>query len=210
MGFSTLAIAMAAPQARVVAIDTGLDAQSREGLALTRKIAAAEALDVVALQGASPEDVASTAQEGAQGHPIGCVFIDGYHSNEQVVKDFEAAKAIAASDAVFVFHDVRDGGLRPGLAEIRARHPSFEHHLLEATSSGIAVGTFGAPAAPVAAVLAAFTVPAVARPVLDDAVSLWRRRRSATLHRSLVKRFNALRKLAGLKGLPLPPKLLEG
>lgn len=209
MGFSTLAIALAAPVARVVAIDTGWDAQSLEGLDVTRKIVAREGLNVAVLQGASPDDVARTAHEGAPGTPFGCVFIDGYHSNEQVVKDFAAVKAVSAPDAVYVFHDVRDGGLEPGLDVIAQQNPGFTYRLLEATPSGIAVGTVGAFSPAVAQVVAAFSIAAAARPVLDDALDIWRHRKSVTWRRSIVKRVNALRKLVGLKGLPLPRKLLD-
>jgi len=52
-------------------------------------------------------------------------------------------------------------------------------------------------------------VPEDARPVLDDALDLWRNRRSVTLRRSVVKRLNALRKVVGLSALPLPRKLLD-
>jgi len=209
MGFSTLAVALAAPASRVVAIDTGWDAQSLEGLDLTRRIVAREELNVAVLQGASPDDVARTAADGAGGVPFGCVFIDGYHSNEQVVKDFAAVRAVSAPDAVYVFHDVRDGGLEPGLNVIARNTPGFSYKVLEGTPSGIAVGSIGPLAPAVAAVVAAFSVPEDARPVLDDALDLWRNRRSVTLRRSVVKRLNALRKVVGLSALPLPRKLLD-
>lgn len=210
MGFSTLAIALAAPGSRVVAIDTGQTAHSLEGLELTRRIAAREGLDVAALQGVSPNDVARTAIEGAGAAAFGCAFIDGYHSNEQVMKDFEAVKAVSAPDAIYVFHDVHNGGLRPGLAVIAAKYPGFSSSLLEGTSSGIAVGTFGAFPSAVVAVLTAFSVPGVARPVLETALSRWSRRRRIYRRRSLTKRLNVLRKLVGLNVRPLAPKGLDG
>lgn len=209
MGFSTLAIALAAPSSRVVAIDTGWDAQSLEGLDLTRRIATQEGLDVVVLQGASPQDVARTALEGAGDAAYGCVFIDGYHSNDQVVKDFDAVKAVSAADAVYVFHDVHEGGLEPGLGVIAAQNPGFSYRLLEGTSSGIAVGTFGSFPPALTTTLAAFSVPAAGRAVLDNALDLWRNRRRIARRRSFTKRLNRLRNFVGLADLPLPAKLLD-
>src|SRR5579862_4078834 len=82
LGWSTLALALANPGARVLAIDAGLDRLAQDGIHFTNRIAAEEGLNATAVLGRSPEDVGRALRDAAQ-PPIEFAFIDGYHSVEQ-------------------------------------------------------------------------------------------------------------------------------
>src|SRR5215813_4352656 len=114
-GWSTLAIALLNPRSKVVAIDAGFGRNTLAGLDLTNQIARAAGLNVVAVRAISPQDIPSVfaAHFGA---PPEFAFIDGLHTNEQVVLDFRAVKAVAAPNPVFLFHDVHEHNLNRGLA----------------------------------------------------------------------------------------------
>jgi hypothetical protein len=83
LGWSTLALALANPQARVLAIDAGFDRHSRAGIDFTNRVAAEEGLAVRAVIGKSPEDVTPILRDEAM-PPVEFAFIDGYHAIEQV------------------------------------------------------------------------------------------------------------------------------
>ena len=94
------------PESRIVAMDTGLDETSRYGLGLTNRMAACAGLqNLRAVQGVSPQDVAAVVDSELDGR-VDFTFIDGLHTNEQVVLDFQAIALKAAKDAVYLFHDV--------------------------------------------------------------------------------------------------------
>src|SRR6266852_2813801 len=57
-GWSSFALALANPQARVVAIDAGFDRNALAGIEFTNAVAAAEGLDLRAVRAVSPQDVA--------------------------------------------------------------------------------------------------------------------------------------------------------
>jgi predicted O-methyltransferase YrrM len=135
-GFSTLAIALICPQATVVTIDAGVDAHSRDGLELTEAIAKDLGLDgVKALLARSPENVGSVVEEHLGGG-IDFAFIDGLHTNEQIVLDSEAVKPFTTAASVLLFHDVLEFGLEPGLNKAAAAYQTSAH-ILHATVSGL-------------------------------------------------------------------------
>jgi hypothetical protein len=73
-GWSTLALALAMPNAKIVAIDIGMG-NGKEGLALTNQIAKENGLNVTGILGASPDDLAATVAAHLDG-PIDMVFIE--------------------------------------------------------------------------------------------------------------------------------------
>src|SRR5580704_2531541 len=83
LGWSTLALALANPDARVLAIDAGTDRHAREGIHFTNRIAEEEGLPVSVVAGASPGDVAQILRDQEM-PPVEFAFIDGYHTVEQV------------------------------------------------------------------------------------------------------------------------------
>jgi len=135
-GFSTLAIALICPQAKVVTIDAGVDAHSRDGLELTEAIAKDLGLDgVKALLASSPQDVGRVVKEHLGGG-IDFAFIDGLHTIEQIALDAEAVKPYTTPQSVLLFHDVLEFGLQPGLKRAAAMYETSAH-ILNATVSGL-------------------------------------------------------------------------
>jgi hypothetical protein len=136
-GWSSFALALSNPAARVVAIDAGFDRNALAGIEFTCQVAAEEGLDLRAVKAVSPQDVAAVAREHLPG-PVEFAFIDGYHSVEQVVLDFEALRAHADPACVYLFHDVHDFALQPGIEEI-ARRSGLAWEVLLGTPSGMAI-----------------------------------------------------------------------
>jgi hypothetical protein len=192
-GWSSLALALIAPQARTVAIDAGFDRHSLAGIDFTNRIAREERLGLVALKAVSPQDVAATARAHLPG-PIEFAFVDGYHSNEQVVKDFEALRAAASPSCVYLFHDVHDLRLTPGLEEI-ARRSGLAWALLRGTPSGMALVYDTGAAVDLADIIAAFRSSPEALALMEREMLRWKHRRAFKLGRSLARRVATLRRL---------------
>jgi len=121
----------------VLAIDAGTDRHAEEGIRLTNGIAKEEGLPVTVVAGSSPGDVAHILR-GQNMPPIEFAFIDGYHSAEQVVLDFTAVHKAAAPGCVYLFHDVENFGLTPGVERIAAE-AGMQWQLLLGTPSGMAI-----------------------------------------------------------------------
>jgi predicted O-methyltransferase YrrM len=137
-GWSTLALALLNPNARTVAIDLCPRPGEAAGLDLTNHIAAGLGLDVRAVKARSPEQVAEVAtRHFAQ--PVDFVFIDGGHTNQQQTLDFEASHAIAAPDAVYLFHDVVNFALWDSFVDIARENPELKAQLLFRTPSGMGI-----------------------------------------------------------------------
>lgn len=170
-GWSTLAMALSSPQCRILAIDAGFDRASLDGLALTEKLAANAGAQVSAKRGISPADVPTLLQNF--GHAPELIFIDGYHSNEQVVADYTATRPHAAADAVYILHDVWTCGLEPGMKKIRELG-GFDGGLLNASCSGIAILYPRARAAVMDPLLRAYSIDGVANDQLHRIA--WRHR----------------------------------
>ncbi|HEX2858789.1 MAG TPA: class I SAM-dependent methyltransferase [Alphaproteobacteria bacterium] len=196
-GWSTLALALMAPKARVVAIDSGLDHQTEQGIKLTQDIAKSLKLNVRVVKATSPQNVPAVVKKHLGGK-VDFAFIDGLHTNAQIVLDAKALKPFLAKNASVLFHDVREFGLEPGLADIE-KMLGKKAHVLEATTSGMALLPL-APHRELSAALAAYTPAETATNVVKRKAAwdkqMRRTRLPRTLWRSLCKRL----------GLPLPAK----
>ena len=137
LGWSTLALALLNPGGRVVAIDSGMDRNSVEGIALTNAVAEEEELNVRAVKGRSPEDVSRIIGDEFDG-PVDLVLVDGYHTSDQAVIDFDAIEPHLADPSVVLFHDIITFRMLPGLRQIIARSP-LKAAVLCATPSGMAM-----------------------------------------------------------------------
>ena len=185
-GWSSFALSLLNPAARVVAIDAGFDQNALEGLDFTNRVAAEEGLNLRAVKAVSPDGVTAVAEAHLTG-PIDFAFIDGYHAQEQVVRDFTALRAHAAADCVYLFHDVYEFKLQPGIEEI-ARLSGLSWQLLLGTPSGMAV-VYDAGLCPgLAGELAPFRAHDEALALLTDEVWKSQHRRLHKWRRSLAKR----------------------
>jgi len=191
-GWSTLALALMNRDARVVAIDAGLDRNSLEGIEFTNRVAEEEGLKALAVKGRSPGDVATILRDHAMS-PLHFVLVDGYHSVEQVQLDFEAARPAASPDCIYLFHDVETFQLQEGLERIAAK-TGFVWELLPATPSGMAL-VYDPGHCPVALEdIAPFRPDPVAVEIVRDAAWGHRHRHLARWHRSLRKRLGGSRR----------------
>jgi hypothetical protein len=122
------------PDAFVVVIDPQI------GVELTNRIAFRERLSCIAVQGSSPTDCARIIQEHCPCQPD-FVLIDGLHSNQQIMLDFNATFAISGREATYFFHDIVNFNLFEGLSQISetGRCGAMTTHLLLCTPSGMAV-----------------------------------------------------------------------
>lgn len=137
-GWSTVALAMIFPQAKVVAIDPGVD-----GNALTNRIAKACGLNLLAAEGYSPQAVGPIVTVHLDGKPD-LILIDAVHTNEAIVADFAACQAVAVEDVIWLFHDVINCSLVDGINRIR-EISGLTVQVLTRTASGMAVAYGDAP-----------------------------------------------------------------
>jgi predicted O-methyltransferase YrrM len=136
-GWSSLALAMANPGGRVVAIDAGVDRYSREGLHLTARLAARLRLEVGVVRARSPQDVSRVVRRRLDGH-IDLALVDGRHSLEQIVDDWRAVQPFLVPDAIVLFHDVAFLNLWSGYKKVVAES-GWQVTVLHATTSGIGI-----------------------------------------------------------------------
>jgi len=195
LGWSTLALGLLLPEARVVAIDAGYDENSLLGIDLTNEIAADAKLPVRAVKGVSPGDV-NAIIERELGGGIDFAFIDGLHTNEQIVLDYEALAAHASADAVYLFHDVHQFDLYAGISEIEKRSGLSAQRLM-ATPSGMAIFYDAARHPALAAAAAPFAPAPCVIAVIEQAAWSRRHRRRLRWQRSIAKRLDRLRRLVG-------------
>ena len=185
-GWSSFALALLNPAARIVAIDAGFDQNALEGLDFTNRVAGEEGLDLRAVKAVSPDGVAAAAEAHMTG-PIDFAFIDGYHAPDQVVRDFIALRAHAAPDCVYLFHDVHQFKLQPGIEEI-ARLSGLSWQLLLGTPSGMAMVYDAALCPGLADEIAPFCAHDEALALLAAEVWKSQHRRLYKWRRSLAKR----------------------
>ncbi|MEJ0016682.1 MAG: hypothetical protein WDN25_08960 [Acetobacteraceae bacterium] len=133
LGWSAIALAMMNPEASVVVVEP------ETGIELTNRIAFRERLSCIAVQGWSPGDTARIVRDYCPSNPD-FVLIDGLHSADQIVLDFEAAFAISGRNAHYLFHDIVNFNLFDGLSRIgeTGRVNGMATHLLMCTPSGMA------------------------------------------------------------------------
>lgn len=192
-GWSSFLLALLLPEARIVGLDTGYDEDSRFGLAVTRQIAAARGLNVVAVQGASPEAAPGAVAEHLDGW-VDFAFIDGEHSNEAIIRDFAVVRELARPETVYLFDDVLSG-MRDGFEHNAAAAPELRSVVLYGTETGMAL--LHPPDSPVGDAARPFTIPPeIAQQLLGRQLSS-KRSAGDKLRRSVSKRAAWMRRLLG-------------
>jgi Methyltransferase domain len=191
-GWSTLALALLNPTARVLAIDAGFDRNAQHGIGFTNRIADEEGLPACVVAGRSPADV-SHALHAAAMVPVDFAFIDGYHSDAQVQLDFRAVRAHATLDCVYLFHDVASFALHRGIAQI-ARESGLVAQLLLGTTSGMAIVYEPARCPLALGDIAPFIASPQAVAFIKDAAWSHRHRHLSRWRKSLRKRLGGIRR----------------
>ena len=189
-GWSTLALALLNPNARIVAIDSGFDDNSLDGLAFTNRVAKEDRLNVKVIKAASPNDVPAVLRSEFD-RPVEFAFIDGYHTADQVVLDADAIRPFAAPRTVYLFHDVLEFRLEPGLVQASEKL-GLPWHVLDGTSSGMAIAFDPALSPDVAAAIAPFRASYAAKALMAEEVYKATHRRRLKWRRSIDKRIRRL------------------
>jgi hypothetical protein len=131
-GWSTLALALTFPAARIVAIDP-----DQVGIDLTNRLAEQNGLNVRAIATTSPHGVGPACAADLPG-PADFVLIDAVHTNEAIITDFTAAAAVADPQAAYLFHDVVNWRMVEGVKRIQ-QQSGLQGRLLTRTPSGMAL-----------------------------------------------------------------------
>ena len=139
-GWSTLALGLANPDAKVVAIDALVEGiEANKGFSLTQKIIKEEGLENISvLEAFSPDDVESVCRSHFDG-PIDFALIDGKHSNEQQTLDFHAVAQELAEIGLIFLHDILNWGMIPSFIELKNSYPNLTGKILMRTPSGMGV-----------------------------------------------------------------------
>lgn len=190
-GWSTLALALLNPSARVLAIDAGFDTNALEGIEFTNRVAAEEGLAATAVKAVSPADVGEVLAAHRM-VPVDFAFVDGLHTVAQIELDFDAIRAHAATDCVYLFHDVQACNLHEGIARI-AQKSGLTSRLLLGTTSGMVVMHAAGQEPPWLADIAPFSARPVAMEVIREAAWSYRHRNLARWRKSLRKRLAKIR-----------------
>lgn len=143
-GWSTLGLALAHPNARVIAIDAGVDEFSVEGIELTNTLARRLGVRAEAVAGRSPEDVAPVLDRAGM-TPVDLVLVDGLHTHAQMRADWAAVLPFLAERSIVLCHDVLMLQLEATFRELAAT-PGWRGTVLHATTSGIGALHRGQPA----------------------------------------------------------------
>lgn len=102
-GLSTFILADLFPTSHIDVIDAESEgADNSLGSDLTRRIAAAHFPNVHLTKGYSPQEISKAARSAKYQF----AFVDGLHTDEQMVADFDGLRPILDTSAVVVFHDV--------------------------------------------------------------------------------------------------------
>lgn len=139
-GWSTIIMALCFPNAKIVAIDAGIEGKNNiQGIELTNSIAKKEGFNIIVEYGFSPQDTKEVIEKHFGNKKIDLVFIDGLHTNEQVLKDFYGVIDFCHQETLFLFHDVINWKMERAFAEIKNYLTNYNSMLLYRTTSGMAV-----------------------------------------------------------------------
>ncbi len=138
-GWSTLALALMNPKAKVVAIDAETEgAGNARGNELTRQLANSEGLNVEVIKGLSPQDTKSIVDKYLDGS-VDFAFIDGLHTPEQQNADFEGIKPLLSEDGFLLMHDVINWQLFGAFKVLESKYENFNFKILWRTPSGMGI-----------------------------------------------------------------------
>jgi len=115
-GHSTFVLADLFPNSIIDAIDAELEnVEPQLGSEITRKIVADDFPNVNLTIGFSPDDLPKVAN----GKMYNFIFVDAYHTNEAVLKDYYGIQDMFAEECVLYFHDVVNCSMLDAWKEIK-------------------------------------------------------------------------------------------
>jgi predicted O-methyltransferase YrrM len=115
-GFSTFLLASLCPECSVDAIDAEIEgSENRFGSELTRKIATNNFPRVQLTGGFSPQDLPQATRFDAYDF----ILVDGLHTNDQLVADYQGIRDMMAQTCIVYCHDVGIAKMNAGWSYIR-------------------------------------------------------------------------------------------
>lgn len=138
MGWSTIALGLIFPKAKILAIDP-----DQGGNEITNRLAAKAGLKIEAVAGFSPQDVDRLAGKHLGGK-LDLVLIDAVHTPEAVREDCQAVAPLAQAGTVWLFHDIIDWKLHAPFWEL-CQGQGLAGRILTRTASGMAVAWTDGP-----------------------------------------------------------------
>jgi hypothetical protein len=140
-GWSTIVMSLAFPNAKIIALDAGIEGKDAMfGIELTNKIAKNEGLNSYVEYGYSPQDTQKLVSKYFNNNSLDFVFIDGLHTNEQLLKDFYGVVDFCHKQTVYFFHDVINWNMKSSFFEISTYlGKSHDSKILYRTTSGMGI-----------------------------------------------------------------------
>ena len=141
-GFSTFVIAALSPGCFVDAIDAEVEGSENQlGSEITREVSRHHFPGVRLTIGFSPQDL----QRACRFDAYDLIFIDGLHTNEQLVTDFKAIQERRSKHSVVYCHDVGMAKMHAGWARIKSQHLKngdrpFDLHFTSFGSTAVSSG----------------------------------------------------------------------
>jgi hypothetical protein len=133
-------MALCFPNAKIVALDAGVEGKDNMlGIELTNKIATEENFDCVVEYGFSPRNTKEIMNKHFGKAKVDFVFIDGLHTNEQLIKDVYGTLDFIHKDSILLYHDVINWKMVKAFSEIKNYLKDHNSILLYRTTSGMGV-----------------------------------------------------------------------
>ncbi len=139
-GWSTIIFSLAFSNSKILAIDAGIEGKDNLiGIKLTNDIIKTEKFNSFVEYGCSPIDNKKYIGKHFGINKLDLVFIDGLHTNEQILKDFYGVLDFCHDKTIFLFHDVVNWGMEKSFNKIcnYLRDKDYESRLLYRTTSGM-------------------------------------------------------------------------
>lgn len=155
LGWSTVALALIFPNSRIVSLDP-----DECGNSLTNQVASLHGLNLTAVTGRSPTDVAAQFTDDF-GKSLDLCLIDATHDDENLLADFQAIYPFLSPGGIVVMHDVINCNMLAGFSKIVA-HLGMAGRLLTRTPSGIGIAWREQISQPLLDYIEVFTEPTAA------------------------------------------------
>jgi predicted O-methyltransferase YrrM len=143
-GFSSFVISALCPDCDVDAIDAEVEGtENAVGSAVTRKIADRFFPGVQLTIGFSPQDLPRSCRFGS----YDLIFIDGLHTNQQLISDYAGIRYLRSEDSIVYCHDVGIARMNGGWSHIKTEmlgkeDAAFDLHFTSFGSTVVVRGNF--------------------------------------------------------------------
>jgi predicted O-methyltransferase YrrM len=137
-GWSTIVMALAFKNANIVALDAGIEGNDNLfGINLTNKIAQEQGFNCHVEFGFSPEKTGEVIKNRFGKEKLDLVFIDGLHTNDQLLKDFDGVRDYCSNHTIYLFHDVINWEMTAAFERIKQCLSLYDSKILYRTASGM-------------------------------------------------------------------------